>query len=55
MSPLNALLIYRAALGVLGVSIATALSRAVAAIMMLLLIRSKSNIIYLRASLSDPV
>ncbi len=45
---LNALLIYSLQLGVLGVSIATAISRAVAAIMMLLLIRGKSNVIYLR-------
>lgn len=45
---LNALFLYRFSLGVLGVSIATAVARAVAAILMLLLIRSKSNIIYLR-------
>lgn len=45
---LNALLIYGLSYGVLGVSIATAASRAVAALLMLLLIRSKSNVIYLR-------
>lgn len=45
---LNALLIYGMSYGVLGVSIATAVSRAVAALLMLLLIRSKSNVIYLR-------
>lgn len=45
---LNALLLYSVHLGVLGVSIATAVSRAVAAGLMLLLIRSRSNVIYLR-------
>ena len=45
---LNALLLYSFHLGVLGVSISTAVSRAVAALMILLLIRSKSNILYLR-------
>ena len=45
---LNALLIYGMSYGVLGVSIATAVSRVVAALLMLLLIRSKSNVIYLR-------
>lgn len=45
---LNALLLYGLHLGVLGVSIATAVARAVAALMMLLLIRSKSNVIYLQ-------
>ena len=45
---LNALLLYGLHFGVLGVSIATAVARAVAAVLMLLLIRSKSNVIYLR-------
>lgn len=45
---LNALLIYSLQLGVLGAGIATAASRAIAALMMLLLIRDKSNVIYLR-------
>lgn len=44
----NALTIYVLHWGVLGVSIATALARAVAAIMMLILIRSRGNVIYLR-------
>lgn len=43
----NALMIYLLNMGVLGAGIATALSRAVAAILMLLLIRSRSNVIYL--------
>lgn len=43
----NALMIYLLHMGVLGAGIATALSRAVAAIMMLLLIRSRTNVIYL--------
>ncbi len=45
---LNALTIYVLNWGVLGVSIATAVSRAVAALMMLLLIRNRANPIYLR-------
>ena len=45
---LNALFLYGLHIGVLGVSIATAVSRAVAAALILLLIRSKGNIIYLR-------
>lgn len=44
---LNALLLYSFHLGVLGVSISTAVSRAAAAILMFLLIRSQSNVIYL--------
>ena len=43
----NALMIYQLNMGVLGAGLATALSRAVAAIMMLLLIRSRTNVIYL--------
>ena len=43
----NALMIYLLNMGVLGAGLATALSRAVAAIMMLLLIRSRTNVIYL--------
>ncbi len=45
---LNAVLIYSLKIGVLGAGIATATARAVAAILMLLLIRSKSNVIYVR-------
>ncbi len=45
---LNALLLYVFHFGVLGVAIATAVSRAVAAVMILLLIRGRSNVIYLR-------
>lgn len=45
---LNALFLYGLHFGVLGVSIATAVARAVAAVLMLLLIRSKSNVIYLQ-------
>ncbi|MBA4348155.1 MAG: MATE family efflux transporter [Clostridiales bacterium] len=44
---LNALFIYGLHLGVLGVSIATATARIVAAVLMMMLIRSKSNVIYL--------
>ena len=43
----NALMIYQLNMGVLGAGLATALSRAVAAVMMLLLIRSRTNVIYL--------
>ena len=43
----NALMIYLLNMGVLGAGLATALSRAVAAVMMLLLIRSRTNVIYL--------
>ncbi len=43
----NALMIYALHWGVLGAGIATATSRALAAVLMLLLIRSRSNIIYL--------
>lgn len=45
---LNAMFLYGLHLGVLGVSIATATARLVAAALMILLIRSKSNVIYLR-------
>lgn len=45
---LNALTIYALNLGVLGVSIATSVSRIVAAVFMLVLIRNKANPIYLR-------
>ena len=45
---LNALFLYGLHLGVLGVSIATAVARAVAAVLMLVLIQSKSNVIYLQ-------
>ena len=45
---LNFLLIYGLQIGVLGAGIATAAARAVAAVLMLLLIRSKSNVIYVR-------
>lgn len=45
----NALMIYLLHMGVLGAGIATALSRAVAAIMMLLLIRGRTNVIHLVA------
>ena len=45
---LNALLLYGLHYGVLGVSIATATARAVAAVLMLLLIRGQGNVIYLR-------
>ena len=45
---LNAVLIYGMQIGVLGAGIATAAARAVAAVLMLLLIRSKSNVIYIR-------
>ncbi len=44
----NVLMIYGLGWGVLGAGISTALSRAVAAVIILLLIRSKSNVIYLR-------
>jgi Na+-driven multidrug efflux pump len=44
----NALLIYTFNLGVVGAGIATLLSRAVAAVIMLLLIRNQQNPIYLR-------
>ena len=44
----NALLIYQFNLGVVGAGIATLLSRAVAAVIMLLLIRNQQNPIYLR-------
>ena len=45
---LNALFLYGLHLGVLGVSIATAVARAVAAVLMLVLIQSKSNVIHLQ-------
>jgi len=45
---INALLIYGLKIGVLGAGIATATARAVAAVLMMLLIRSKSNVIYVR-------
>lgn len=45
---LNTLFLYGLHFGVLGVSIATASARAVAAVLMLLLIRSQGNVIYLR-------
>ena len=45
---LNALFLYGLHFGVLGVSIATACARAVAAALMLLLIRAQGNVIYLR-------
>ena len=45
---LNALFLYGLHMGVLGVSIATACARAVAAALMLLLIRAQGNVIYLR-------
>ena len=45
---LNAVLIYGLKIGVLGASIATAFSRAVAALLMILLIRDTGNVIYLR-------
>ena len=45
---LNAMFLYGLHLGVLGVSIATATARLVAATLMMLLIRSRSNVIYLR-------
>lgn len=45
---LNALLIYSLQLGVLGAGIATAVSRAIAALLMMLLIREKGHVIYLR-------
>ncbi len=48
---LNAVLIYGMQLGVLGAGIATATARAVAALFMMLLIRSRSNVIYLRGLL----
>ncbi len=43
----NVLMIYVLQWGVLGASIATALSRGLAAVLMLLLIRSRNNVIYL--------
>ena len=46
---LNALFLYGLHYGVLGVSIATATARAVAAVLMLLLIRGQGNVIYLRS------
>ncbi len=45
---INAVLIYGLKIGVLGAGIATAVSRAVAALLMMLLIRSNNNVIYLR-------